>query len=211
MRRVIVWRHGETEQNAAGVYQGHLDSQLSTRGRQQAEQAAAALAPRGPSRLVSSDLARAAGTAEALAGVSGLRVEADPRWREIDVGQWQGLRHADVVRSHPDVMDALDRGEDVRRGEDGETVADLQRRARAAFDDLVSALPEGETAVVSTHGLASRALVADVVGLSYRQAWLSLVGLRNAHWAELVEHRTGWRLEVWNAGVGPSVGSVTDR
>lgn len=65
--------------------------------------------------------------------------------------------------------------------------------------------------MVSTHGLASRALVADVVGLSYRQAWLSLVGLRNAHWAELVEHRTGWRLEVWNAGVGPSVGSVTDR
>ncbi|WP_131105130.1 histidine phosphatase family protein [Ornithinimicrobium sufpigmenti] len=211
MRRVIVWRHGETEQNAAGVYQGHLDSALSVRGREQAAQAAAALTQRSPARLVSSDLARAAGTADALAEVSGLPVETDARWREIDVGQWQGMRHADVVALHPQVMDALDRGEDVRRGGDGETVADLQRRARAAFDDLVATQQEGETVVVSTHGLASRALVADVVGLSYRQAWLSLVGLRNAHWAELVEHRTGWRLEVWNAGVGPSVGSVTDR
>lgn len=211
MRRVIVWRHGETEQNAGGVYQGHLDSELSRRGQQQAAAAAAALARREPARLLSSDLRRAAATAEALSQASGLTVQTDARWREIDVGQWQGLRHADVVAAHPEVMDALDRGEDVVRGVDGETVADLQRRTRAAFDDLVATQEQGETVVVSTHGLASRALVADVVGLSYRQAWLSLVGLRNAHWAELVEHRTGWRLEVWNAGVGESVGSITDR
>ena len=201
MRRVIVWRHGETEQNAAGVYQGHLDSPLSARGQQQAEQAAAVLAQRRPSRLVSSDLARAAGTAEALAGVSGLRVEADPRWREIDVGQWQGMRHADVVAAHPEAMAALDRGEDVVRGVHGESVADLQRRLRVVFDELVAEQGPEETVVIATHGLAGRALVAEVVGLSYQQAWLSLVGLRNCHWAELVEHRTGWRLEVWNAGV----------
>lgn len=211
MRRVIVWRHGETEQNAGGVYQGHLDSQLSRQGQQQAVTAAAALARREPARLLSSDLRRAAATAEALSQASGLAVQTDARWREIDVGQWQGLRHADVVAAHPEVMAALDRGEDVVRGVDGETVADLQRRTRAAFDDLMATQEQGETVVVSTHGLASRALVADVVGLSYRQAWLSLVGLRNAHWAELVEHRTGWRLEVWNAGVGESVGSITDR
>lgn len=211
MRRVIVWRHGETEQNAGGIYQGHLDSELSARGEQQAREAAAALARRHPARLLSSDLGRAASTARALARVSGLGVETDPRWREIDVGRWQGLRHADVVAAHPEVLAALDRGEDVVRGVDGETVADLQRRTRAAFEDLVARQEPGETVVVTTHGLASRALVADVVGLSYRQAWLSLVGLRNCHWAELVEHRTGWRLDVWNAGVGASVGSVTDR
>lgn len=211
MRRVIVWRHGETEQNAGGVYQGHLDSELSRQGQQQAAAAAAALARREPARLLSSDLRRAAATAGALSRASGLAVETDARWREIDVGKWQGLRHADVVAAHPEVMAALDRGEDVVRGVDGESVADLQRRTRAAFDDLVATQEQGETVVVSTHGLASRALVADVVGLSYRQAWLSLVGLRNCHWAELVEHRTGWRLEVWNAGVGESVGSITDR
>lgn len=211
MRRVIVWRHGETAQNAGGVYQGHLNSELSARGEQQAAQAAAVLAQRHPSRLLSSDLGRAAATAQALAEVSGLEVRTDARWREIDVGQWQGLPHAEVVAAHPEVMAALDRGEDVVRGVDGETVADLQRRTRAAFEDLLAIQEQGETVVVATHGLASRALVADVVGLSYRQAWLSLVGLRNCHWAELVEHRTGWRLEVWNAGVGGSVGSVTDR
>lgn len=211
MRRVIVWRHGETEHNADGIYQGQLDTPLSDRGEQQAAVAAAALAQRHPARLVCSDLARAASTAAALALLTGLEAQGDRRWREIDVARWQGLRHADVVAAHPEVMDALDRGEDVVRGVDGETVADVQRRTRAAFEDLTAALGPGETVVVATHGLASRALVADVVGLSYRQAWLSLVGLRNGHWAELVQHRTGWRLEVWNAGVTDSVGSVTDR
>ena len=55
MRRVIVWRHGETAHNAGGVYQGHLDTVLSERGQEQAALAARALAAREPVRLVSSD------------------------------------------------------------------------------------------------------------------------------------------------------------
>ncbi|GAA5157416.1 histidine phosphatase family protein [Ornithinimicrobium tianjinense] len=211
MRRVIVWRHGETGHNASGIYQGQLDVHLSDRGRQQAAAAAQALCDRGVARLVSSDLARAADTADALAALTGLTVEHDERLREIHVGEWQGLPHSEVVRRYPDVVEALDRGEDEVRGVHGERVVDVQRRVRAAFDDLVARLAPDRTAVLATHGMASRALVADVVGLSYRQAWLSLVGLHNCHWAELVEHRTGWRLEAWNRGVTASVGSVTDR
>ncbi|GAA1168318.1 histidine phosphatase family protein [Ornithinimicrobium humiphilum] len=211
MRRVLVWRHGETGHNAGGIYQGQLDSHLSPRGREQAAAAAQALATRGVSRLLSSDLARASDTADALAALTGLRVEHDERLREIHVGEWQGLSHTEVVARFPDVVAALDRGEDAVRGRTGERVADVQVRMRAVFDELVARLGPDDTAVVTTHGMASRALVADVVGLSYRQAWLSLVGLHNCHWAELVEHRTGWRLEAWNVGVTASVGSVTDR
>lgn len=211
MRSVIVWRHGETEHNAGGFYQGHLDTPLSARGHEQAAAAAPALAALAPARVLSSDLRRAAATAAALADLTGLSVQHDPRWREIDVGEWQGLRHTDVLARQPEVLAALDRGEDVVRGVTGERVEDLQRRTRAAFDELVATMGEDETVVVASHGLASRALVADVVGLTYRQAWLSLVGLRNCHWAVLVQHRTGWRLDAWNVGVGASVPSVTDR
>lgn len=211
MRRVVVWRHGETAHNAGGIYQGQLDSHLSPRGREQAAAAAQALASRGASRLLSSDLARASDTADALADLTDLRVEHDERLREIHVGEWQGLPHTEVVARFPEVVAALDRGEDAVRGRTGERVADVQVRMRAVFDELVARLGPDDTAVVTTHGMASRALVADVVGLSYRQAWLSLVGLHNCHWAELVEHRTGWRLEAWNVGVTASVGSVTDR
>ena len=211
MRRVIVWRHGETEHNAGGIYQGQLDSHLSERGRAQAAVAAEALAARAPARIVASDLARAADTAEALSARTGIVVEHDPRLREIHVGRWAGLPHTKVVAGWPQVVEAIDRGEDPRRGDTGESVGDVRVRVREAFDDLVHRMREDETAVVATHGVASRALVAGVVGLTYQQSWLALVGLHNCHWAELVEHRTGWRLDSWNVGVTTSVGSVTDR
>ncbi|MGD8199893.1 histidine phosphatase family protein [Ornithinimicrobium sp. W1679] len=211
-RRVLVWRHGETDHNASGIYQGQLDSHLSDRGRRQAAAAAARLAERPVARLIASDLVRAADTADELAALTGLTVEHDERLREIHVGRWQGLAHTEVVDRFPQVLAALDRGEDPVRGETGERVVDVQVRVRAVFDELLPRLGPGETAVLATHGMASRALVADVVGLSARQAWLSLVGLHNCHWAELVEHRTGWRLEAWNVGVaGPGAASVSDR
>lgn len=211
MRRVIVWRHGETEHNRGGIYQGQLDVELSSRGVDQAAAAAEALAAMGPARLITSDLSRARRTADALAQATDLSREVDPRLREIHVGEWAGLTHAEVVSSFAELAAAVDRGEDVRRGGTGERVADVRARVRACFDEVVSDLDDASTAVLTTHGVASRALVADVVGLTYEQSWHALVGLHNCHWAELVQHRTGWRLEAWNRGVLSSVGSVTDR
>ena len=201
MRRVIVWRHGETEHNAGGIYQGQLDTELSVRGREQARRAAEVLAARGAVRLVSSDLTRAVQTATCLAERTGLRTEPDARLREIHVGRWQGLTHQEVLARDPEAQQALERGEDVVRGQTGERVADVAARARAAFEEVVADLPEHGPAVLASHGLASRALVCAVVGLDFQQASQALVGLRNCHWAELVEHATGWRLEAWNVGV----------
>ncbi|OLT40973.1 phosphoglycerate mutase [Serinicoccus sp. CNJ-927] len=201
MRRVIVWRHGETEHNASGIYQGQLDTELSVRGREQAQRAAEVLAARGAVRLVTSDLTRAVQTATCLAERTGLRAEPDARLREIHVGRWQGLTHQEVLARDPEAQQALERGEDVVRGQTGERVADVAARARAVFEEVVADLPEHGPAVLASHGLASRALVCAVVGLDFQQASQALVGLRNCHWAELVEHATGWRLEAWNVGV----------
>lgn len=210
MRRLIVWRHGETEHNVGGIWQGQLDTDLSPRGEQQAHQAAGALAELGPARIVSSDLRRAAHTAAALGESTGLTVEYDVRFREIDVGTWQGMSHGDVVAAHPDAVEALDRGEDIVRGGHGESVAHVEERVMAGARDLLTDLTDG-LLVVTTHGVAGRALVAGLIGMPQRQAWLSLAGLRNCHWAELAEHRTGWRLVSWNVGVSESVVSTSDR
>ena len=65
--RVIVVRHGETEWNAAARIQGHLDSELTAEGREQARAIAARLARERVDALVSSDLGRAAETARTIA------------------------------------------------------------------------------------------------------------------------------------------------
>lgn len=198
-RRLLVLRHGETDHNASGIWQGQLDSALSARGREQAYAAAGALAAYQPAVVVASDLSRARDTADVVARAAGAPLETDERFREIHAGVWQGLSAAQVREEYPEDMDRLLRGEDFKRGGHGESVADVARRVAAGARDLLARLEPGQTAVVATHGVAGRALVADLVGMPQSVAWTALAGLRNCHWAELVEVRAGWRVEVWNA------------
>jgi broad specificity phosphatase PhoE len=207
-RRLVVVRHGETLDNAAGVWQGHRDSELSPIGLAQAEKAAPVVAAYDPELVVSSDLLRAAVTAEQIGRAAGRPVAIDPRLREVDVGEWQGLTSAAVRTRHPELLARMGRGEDIRRGVTGETVAELAVRVRAALDDVVAALSPGRVAVVVCHGVSARAGVASLVGLDQMQAQQVLWGLENCHWAVLAEAslvsgapvQPRWRIDAWNVG-----------
>jgi probable phosphoglycerate mutase len=203
---MVVVRHAETVDNAARVWQGHKDTELSELGREQVLAAAPHLAAYEPSLLVSSDLQRAASTADAIAHLTGLEVRLDARLREVHVGQWQGM-HADEVRARfPEVIAALDRGEDVPKGVTGETRADLAARAGAAVRDLEQELLPGETAVIVAHGVSGRAAATELVGLDHDVSDAIFRGLDNCHWIELVEsgksfsHVSRWRIAGWNLG-----------
>jgi broad specificity phosphatase PhoE len=202
-RRLIVWRHGETDHNAGGIWQGQLDTALSANGREQAQAAAAALTAYSPAVIVSSDLERAADTARALASRLGLQVRFDERLREIHAGQWQGMTAGDVAEQFPEEQAALMAGEDIQRGIDGESLGQVAERTRAAIDEVLASLAPGECAVIATHGVSGRAVVASLVDLDQHLAWQSIGGLHNCHWAELREYRGGWRIEAWNVGLNP--------
>lgn len=202
-RRLIVWRHGETDHNADGIWQGQLDTALSARGREQAQAAAAALTAYSPAVIISSDLERAADTARTLASRVGLQVRYDERLREIHAGQWQGMTAGDVAEQYPEEQAALAAGEDIRRGVDGESLGQVAERTRAAIDEVLADLAPGECAVIATHGVSGRAVVASLVELDQHLAWQSIAGLHNCHWAELREYASGWRIAAWNVGPNP--------
>ena len=205
-RRVVIVRHAETVDNAARVWQGHKDTELSDRGREQVRAAAPHLAAYAPALIVSSDLRRAASTADAIAGLTGREVRLDARLREVHVGEWEGL-HADEVRArYPDVIAALDRGEDAPRGVTGETRADVAQRAGGALREIADELMPGETAVVVAHGVSARVAASELVGLDQDTSDAVFRGLDNCHWIELVEagksfsEVTRWRISGWNLG-----------
>jgi probable phosphoglycerate mutase len=197
-RRLVLVRHGETDHNAGGVWQGQLDSALSELGVEQARTAGRALAAYRPTRVVASDLARAAVTAQHVAEAAGVEVTLDPRWREIHVGQWQGLHTTEVRARYADLLAEMDRT-DIRRGVDGETLAEVGRRAGESLRELLDGLAEDECVVVVAHGVSTRAAVADLLGLDQLLATHALRTMGNCHWAELAESRTGWQLSTWNA------------
>ena len=96
-KTVLFWRHGQTDFNVAGRFQGQSDVPLNDTGRAQAEQAARRLAELGPELIVSSDLSRAAATADSLATLLGLEPVRDRRLRETAFGEWEGSSRAEVA------------------------------------------------------------------------------------------------------------------
>jgi len=199
--RLIIWRHGQTEWNAADRIQGHLDIPLDDVGRAQAGEAASRIADEHPDAIVASDLRRALDTAAALSAVTGLPVRRDERLREQNFGQWQGLTNDEAKSAFPQAWDRWRRGEAVADyGIEDRT--SLARRALAAMDDAAGL---GATVVVVTHGgtakLAMGALLGWPADVSSR-----VMGLLNCHWAELQwhRHRGGWVLRSYNVGAVPA-------
>ncbi len=212
-RRIVLLRHGRTEWNAKGRFQGQLDVDLDDVGRAQAERAAPILAQMRPSLIVASDLSRARETAGALADVTGLEVLTDPAFRETYSGQWEGLEREQIMAQFAASWAAWIDGDDlVRPGGDGELRGEVADRFVAGLTPYIDTLADGQTLVVVTHGGAARAAIARLMGLPENH-WPSLGVLSNCAWSVLVERpqSTLWRLIEYNAGSLPEPPLSDDR
>jgi broad specificity phosphatase PhoE len=154
MARLILVRHGVTDWNREGRYQGQSDPPLNDEGLQQAHRLIELLKPEGISRVVSSDLKRASETARILA--EGLRLESpgtDARLREIDLGRWEGRLAIEIAREDALAWDAR-LGDPVNvAAPGGETTLQVAQRVWACLDELAAQAGADTIAVVS-HGLA---------------------------------------------------------
>lgn len=195
--RVVLWRHGETEWNATGRYQGQADVALNDRGLAQARAAAPRLAALAPQRIVASDLVRARSTAAELGALTGVGVEVEPRLQEINVGDWAGLTNEQVFAANPDFAEALYAGRDARRSASGETGAEAGSRVAEALLDIAEGTPDGQVVVCVGHGFALRVATVFLLGLDYAHN-LTLGGLWNASWSILQPAGERWRLLSWN-------------
>jgi probable phosphoglycerate mutase len=192
-----VIRHGETDWNLHGRWQGHTDIPLNEDGRAQARRLAARLrADRTHfDAIYSSDLQRAWETAATVGAALDLTPRPLLALREIDVGSWGGLTVAEVLAQDGDTYARFRSGEDVPRG-GGERFLDLYTRVVAAVEQLAEQQP-GRTLALFTHGGAVRALLMhaarDKVGLNVRQGHIG-----NTSVSVLIGDRSGWDLGAIN-------------
>lgn len=152
--RVLILRHGQSEWNAEGRWQGQADIELTDHGREQARLAAGLVASECPpfEAVVSSDLARAAETADIVAGVLGCtNRHRDPRWRENHAGEWQGLTADEIRAQWPGYL------ENDRRAPSFETVESTIARTFQALTTIARRHTGGCVLVVS-HGGVLRVL-----------------------------------------------------
>lgn len=204
-RQIILWRHGQTSWNAAGRVQGQTDVPLDDIGIIQAASAASRLATLSPSRIISSDLSRAAKTAEALSALTGVPVESDRRLREMAFGLREGLTAREAWEQYPDEMHAWVTGDDIRMP-GGETYREAGERFAEVLTEVAADLKGDRPVVIVAHGAVLRVGACTFVGILHDH-WRSFGGFNNCAWSVLEESRFGdrtiWRITEWNAGTLP--------
>ncbi|MBM3120769.1 MAG: histidine phosphatase family protein [Chloroflexi bacterium] len=178
----ILVRHGATDWNRDGRYQGQADPPLNAEGRAQAARLADALAARPIEAVYSSDLQRARHTAEVIAGVHGLAVHLDQRLREVNQGAWEGMLVADIAAGYPAEWRALQEDPLNARAPGGESAAEVAERAMASLREIAGRHPLGPVIVVS-HGLTLGCVVCSLQGLPL--AWArQKVPLNGSAWEQ---------------------------
>ena len=156
-------RHGESEGNVSGRWQGRTDGKLTDRGRAQAEALAAWYD--GVTHLYTSPLSRARDTAEALARTHGLVPVVHDDVVEMSFGRWEGMTSDEIVAVDGDAF-ALAFERDYPRGDTGETFSGVGERLGLALGAIAASHP-GDTVGVVSHGGAIRAFSASLVGLDH--------------------------------------------
>ena len=161
--RVYLIRHGRVDQGDRPIMLGQTDLALSDQGRDQIAALAAGLAGADIKAIYASPLLRCRQSAEILAQAWGLTVRIEPDWREIDLGDWDGLPHELIRERFPDEYAA--RGRDLAdyRPPGGESFRDLADRVTAAFARLTKNLT-GSIALVG-HAGVQRVLLCHILGL----------------------------------------------
>ena len=160
---ILLVRHGETAANRARLALGRADPPLTDRGREQAAALAARLADSGATRVLSSPLARARATADAIAAALGVTVEEDARLVELDYGEWDERSFAefppdDLVRWRTDASFAPPGGESL-----------LAVGARVA--SLCAELVSGDPVVAVSHVSPIKAAVLWALDADPLLAW----------------------------------------
>jgi broad specificity phosphatase PhoE len=146
---LLLCRHGQTDWNELGRYQGQTDVPLNAMGWDQARRLAALLAMEPLVAVFASDLSRAADTAREIARFHDLEVQADARLREINQGSWEGLTIEEIRRQDPDLLNWWERHPLQVTLPGGESIGDVQARALPLVDEIARSYPEGLVCVVS--------------------------------------------------------------
>ena len=144
--RLLVLRHGQSEWNVQGRWQGQADIALTPEGIKQAQQAALKL---GSFDLIAtSSLQRALRTAEIIAEHKRIvDLHIDDRLKESHIGPWQGLTYAEIEAGWPGFLDSR------RQPDDFEPNINVVQRMTDALIDIANKCRGGQALVISHSGV----------------------------------------------------------
>ena len=191
--RVFLVRHAEAEGNAQEFFQGGIDTQLTEKGTRQLDCLAERFRPEHLDAVYTSPFARAKQTAEAVNRFHGLPLTEDIRLREINAGDWEHQKWADLPALFPAEYALWTQRMHEFCAPHGDRMTDVYARMRDTVTEIAQANP-GRTIAVCSHGCSLRNFLCYV-------EFHDITRLKDVGWADntavsLAEYspETGWRL-----------------
>ena len=171
--RVILVRHGETDWNLQGRFQGQIDIPLNENGKSQAFSVQKFLKSVKLDKAFSSSMQRPIQTAKII-------LECHPKVKlinesnliEIGHGLWEGKLESDINKQWPDLLKDWQTKPETVQMPEGETIKNVWERATASWEKICSSLSLNETALVVAHDAVNKTILCNLLGLSPSNIWM---------------------------------------
>ena len=195
--KLFLVRHGETDWNKLGRFQGQNGVALNQRGLAQAKDTARAAIAWQPIALYSSPLCRTMQVAQEISRLVGVAVIPELRLQELDLGELDGVTGEEMQSGWPQVYDTWRNEPAIVVLPGGESLAQLQERAWQALTDLEQAHRGDDIVVVISHNFTIRAICSKLLGMplaNFHRTYLSLGSV-----SVIESGQQGWRLLSYNS------------
>lgn len=170
-KKLFLIRHGQTDWNLAHRYQGQGDISLNKTGISQAVRVASYLTAEEIDGIFSSDLQRAVATAEKIAQYhQDIELKTLPALREMDFGQWEGLKYQEIEREYPVHLKKWSENPGEITPPGGESLLELQTRVISQVEEICRE-NQGNNLVLVTHGGVIRTLLTYILNMSVDYYW----------------------------------------
>ena len=172
-KRIILVRHGETDWNKQGRFQGQIDIPLNQNGKEQAKAARNFLKNILIQKAFSSSLSRPRETAHIiLKEHPGIEISLKDKLKEIGHGKWEGKLESEIKSDWPDLLQAWKISPEKVQMPDGENIKEVSTRSIKGWIEICNDLKNDETALVVAHDAVNKTILCHLLGLTPSEIWM---------------------------------------
>ncbi len=171
--RLILVRHGETNWNLEGRFQGQIDIPLNNNGKQQALAAESFLKDIPIDKAFSSSMSRPQETgAIILNSHPDIKLELKNDLVEIGHGLWEGKLESEIKKEWPNLLKQWKESPETVQMPEGERIQDVSKRSIKCWEDICKKLTPEQTALVVAHDAVNKTILCHLLGLSEANIWM---------------------------------------
>ncbi len=170
--RIILIRHGETDWNKEGRFQGQIDIPLNEKGKEQASKASKYLEEIEFTKAFSSSMRRPYETAKIILKSNNIQIEKIESLVEISHGLWEGKLEEEIKKTWPEMLKNWHEKPESITMPEGESIRQVSDRAISAWNLICNSQQYNDTTLLVAHDAVNKTLICHILGLSYADIWM---------------------------------------